>query len=1050
MVFGLPIPNTLNPVTLTKQAVGAALHVVDKTLDVTAEYAEQGSHLLLPVPNKTELETIDDDGGRHSLVAKSIDGFREQLKRGLPIEDGIGDITALFDALVVSKFDGGQDDRKFLLERGLIFLARYPDTSILKKSLTDKVVTILYNDLPHPPQAIVGREKRYRSADGSGTSLWDPDMGKANSAYARTIQGTHPLPANELPSPELIFDALLKRQGDVKHPAGISSFFFAFANLVIHQLFHTDKARDPQEPWNKTSSYLDLSILYGDSIQAQQTVRKSDGTGMIHNDSFADYRLLGMPPSTGALAVLFSRNHNYICQRLLEINENGTFVNPPPTEKAKKDKQDEDLFQTARLVNSGFFMQTILADYLAAILGLVREGNSWALDPLTDYRNADHSVSERGTGNLVSIEFTALYHFHASISANDEKWAETMMHAIFPEVKSWDEITPKLYTERLSAAFRPGAPDANKDHAHQTDSNQNDPSKGKAPAPTSGSPWSSAPAAGARPFPKLDLAKPGNWDIFWAEGLQRDEATGKYRDADLAKILQDATAHPASAFRARGLSGLSSGFTMTRAILADAVALVRGDRFLTTDFTSFNLTAWGYKDALRNPNNSANGGTLCKLLTRTLPDFYPDNNAYTLFPFMVPAALRQYFKAEVAHKYDWDRPVARKPLKVIRDWPTAKEALQNSILTTEYPDNANLVFTGDKGYLQLMNDVSASTAEIAFLREQFAGSNYTRKHRDYVFRETSALIASKSYTLSGQGKKSVDIVRDVFINLPTRFVADVVLGLPLKTTQHRIGTLFEHELAEKLRDAYNFVFLQNDPTTHVARIEKTKETVDYLLDVTALHFASIFGLLKLDFGIITERALQITNPRAHPEWLQRLRTNAGGRRDQQLLNDAVSLAILIGAEYSQLLVHCLDTFLPSHDLAATKDSDAKARFAQIAEAARSAPNDTTAQSKLRSHVIEALRLAPIIPGVYRKVVSNDYVVDVLLIPALKPIISLKDLSRVQGNSGKLNSFEMTVDRTDVNEDGKVTPGTEVKVRSYLDKNYIASPWSRNMVVTYHE
>lgn len=37
-------------------------------------------------------------------------------------------------------------------------------------------------------------------------------------------------------------------------------------------------------------------------------------------------------------------------------------------------------------------------------------------------------------------------------------------------------------------------------------------------------------------------------------------------------------------------SGLSPGYTMSRAILADAVALVRGDRFLTNDFTAFNLT----------------------------------------------------------------------------------------------------------------------------------------------------------------------------------------------------------------------------------------------------------------------------------------------------------------------------------------------------------------------------------------------------------------------------------------------------------------------------
>lgn len=32
-------------------------------------------------------------------------------------------------------------------------------------------------------------------------------------------------------------------------------------------------------------------------------------------------------------------------------------------------------------------------------------------------------------------------------------------------------------------------------------------------------------------------------------------------------------------------SGLCSGYTMSRAILADAVTLIRGDRFLTVEYT---------------------------------------------------------------------------------------------------------------------------------------------------------------------------------------------------------------------------------------------------------------------------------------------------------------------------------------------------------------------------------------------------------------------------------------------------------------------------------
>jgi linoleate 10R-lipoxygenase len=36
-------------------------------------------------------------------------------------------------------------------------------------------------------------------------------MGKAETPYARSVQQTHPLPQNQMPDPDLIFETLLKR-----------------------------------------------------------------------------------------------------------------------------------------------------------------------------------------------------------------------------------------------------------------------------------------------------------------------------------------------------------------------------------------------------------------------------------------------------------------------------------------------------------------------------------------------------------------------------------------------------------------------------------------------------------------------------------------------------------------------------------------------------------------------------------------------------------------------------------------------------------------------
>ena len=67
---------------------------------------------------------------------------------------------------------------------------------------------------------------------------------------------------------------------------------------------------------------------------------------------------------------------------------------------------------------------------------------------------------------------------------------------------------------------------------------------------------------------------------------------------------------------------LPAGYTMMKAILSDAIALVRGDRFYTSSFTPSNLIAWGYQDTKREPNNSGLGGAFPKLLTRHLPHHY--------------------------------------------------------------------------------------------------------------------------------------------------------------------------------------------------------------------------------------------------------------------------------------------------------------------------------------------------------------------------------------------------------------------------------------------
>ena len=99
-----------------------------------------------------------------------------------------------------------------------------------------------------------------------------------------------------------------------------------------------------------------------------------------------------------------------------------------PERTKKLSDQDEDIFQTARLINCGWFAAIIFSDYLGSILGLVRQGSTWSLDPFAvrrtpcsysskvltivctqEIRESDHKLFERGRGNVCSVEVRTNY-----------------------------------------------------------------------------------------------------------------------------------------------------------------------------------------------------------------------------------------------------------------------------------------------------------------------------------------------------------------------------------------------------------------------------------------------------------------------------------------------------------------------------------------------------------------------------------------------------------------------------------------------------------------
>jgi len=140
-------------------------------------------------------------------------------------------------------------------------------------------------------------------------------------------------------------------------------------NLIL-DLFRTSH-EDPNI--SLTSSYLDLSPLYGSNQEEQNLVRTFQD-GKLKPDCFSENRLGAFPPGVGVLLLCFNRFHNYVVGQLASINETGKFSMPDRTAiekmtrarmpnstegdvqaavKAAYDaaivKRDNDLFQTGRL-----------------------------------------------------------------------------------------------------------------------------------------------------------------------------------------------------------------------------------------------------------------------------------------------------------------------------------------------------------------------------------------------------------------------------------------------------------------------------------------------------------------------------------------------------------------------------------------------------------------------------------------------------------------------------------------------------------------------------
>jgi cytochrome P450 len=729
----------------------------------------------------------------------------------------------------------------------------------------DDASIILREQVPQSPDGLY----QYRMPDGSYNNILAPNLGRAGTPYAKSIRSGKALHGVK-PDPGLLFDLLMAR--DDKHfrenPAGVSAMLFYHASIIIHDIFRTSRT---DQNISCTSSYLDLAPLYGSSLKDQLEIRTMK-EGKLKPDTFHEKRLLGQPAGVNVMLVLYNRFHNYVVDKLLKINENGRFgltcgPDASPEERAKAvAKQDHDLFNVGRLIVGGLYIEISLHDYLRAITNTHHSKSDWTLDPRVAIdKQFDGEGTPRGVGNQVSVEFNLLYRFHSCISKKDERWTNDFFLKLFPGRKaedlgniSWVELGQALVryeqtipadpSEREFSHLKRQADGTFKDEelVGVLDEAMKDP----------------AGVFGARTVPKalkiveiLGIKQARKWQVASLNefrdffGLKRHETFSDinsdpeiadlleklYTDPDMVELYPGLMIEDAKPARNTGC-GILPTYSLGRAILSDAVTLVRSDRFNTLDYNVANLTAWGYNEVQHDPK-TLGGSMLYKLIQRGLPGWFPYNSVAVMQPMYTKQGNEKIAKElGILDQYSSEDPRAPpKTVALLTDAAIRQALINTKQFSIPTPTSITDLFPAS-AKKDLSWFLSTSEEPLTFTHRAYIEKAMTKipnlatSVRDFIDRVGSKLIDKETFALT-EHLSQLDILRDIAIPLNAQLMADWFY-LDVKTDENPGGAHSAVQLYRYLVDIRIWAVATNDPAQAWNRRRRAQEAVNAIIPST--------------------------------------------------------------------------------------------------------------------------------------------------------------------------------------------------------------------------
>lgn len=403
-------------------------------------------------------------------------------------------------------------------------------------------------------------------------------------------------------------------------------------------------------------------------------------------------------------------------------------------------------------------------------------------------------------------------------------------------------------------------------------------------------------------------------------------------------------------------SGLCPGQTTGRGILDDAVALIRGDRFLTYDFNSTTLTNWGVSKLADLPPGTY-GGMFAKLLFNGVPGEFTGTSTYVLMPFYTPEAVRSILEDnKVLAKYDLSRPAPNvNKIVGIHTYQAVKQAFEDRDTFVVMYQAAIRNCTDGHDFMIGWDDARRHDSRSSILHKVFFEDGFEKNLATFFRDHVRSLIKQSSLSYPGAcGKKLIDIVRDVCNVTPIMWLAHK-FAIPIKSAANprglvTIAELFDVYLVLFIYQSFNILpvnewFLHETCTKVAPLLRKIFETHLKTMKKGSWSERLVDWFAKGSAYEVSPDAARLYHA-----------LNDTGLEIGDMVGDCIGMGAPVAGNITQQASLLIDLYL-SEGYESSK--------ARIVALARRPDDDAAAERELLGFVFEGIRHAGIVPGLPR-------------------------------------------------------------------------------------